>query len=86
MSAFKTVLAAGAAGGLLGAKFYVGHKWLQWRQARKRAREGIGMSRSTFAGLPRKRQAGIIYYRRGRLREFEDIYGVGRRRRRLGNF
>lgn len=63
-----------AGAGVIGGKFWLGHKWLEYRRRRRRQREGIGMSARKFAALPRRKQRGIVSYRRQRLRQLEGIY------------
>lgn len=76
-------LIAGAAP-IIGAKFWVGKKWVEHRRRKQRERAGTGMPLNEFAKLPRRKQAGIIGYRRGRLSEFENVYYRGGKRRRRG--
>lgn len=72
---------AGAAT-LLGAKVYLGEKYLNWRAQRKRAQAGVGIGPSKFAGLSRARQSGILSYKRSQVRDLEGVYyGPGHRRR-----
>jgi hypothetical protein len=78
------LVAGGGAGAaaLIGGKVWVGSKWLEWRKNRAKSKRGEGLDRRQFAGLPRKKQADVLYYRRGQVKDLESIYKRGYQPRR----
>jgi len=81
----KNYAGAAGLGAIIAGKIYLADRYLRWRARRQRERMGIGINRNQFARLPRSRQRSILYYRRHRLQDLEQIYGSRRpvRRRRF---
>lgn len=72
-------------GATLAAKTYGIYRYRKWRAGNSEANSGRGVDRREFGVLPRKRQRGIIYYKRQQLGDLERIYQSGYypRRRRM---
>lgn len=77
-------IAGGALVAGVAAKIVMLDKYKNWRASHQRRQQGLGIGPARFAGLPRRRQQSILYYKRSQLGALENVYGLQQPLRRRG--